>query len=91
MPSRKALGNAIAGPDDRDHPLGAGRPRGIDDPLHERLTGNPMKNLRSIRKHASALAGGHDEDRERRGHGVMTGGVPRDGHCGGCSGHPRFG
>ena len=67
----KALGNAVARPNHRDHPLGAGRPRGIGDPLHERLAGNPMKNLRSIRKHASALAGGHDEDRERRGHGLM--------------------
>ena len=29
-----------------------------------------MKHLRSVRAHPSALAGGHDEDRERRGHGV---------------------
>ena len=35
------------------------------------LPADPMKNLRSIRTHPSALAGGHDEDRERRGHGVM--------------------
>jgi hypothetical protein len=29
-----------------------------------------VKHLGRIRPHASALAGGHDEDRERRGHGV---------------------
>ena len=69
-PVRKPLRHAITGADHRNHTLGTGRPRDIGNPLHERLTGNPMKNLRSIRKHASALAGGHDEDRERRGHGV---------------------
>jgi hypothetical protein len=65
---RKPLGNAITRPDDRDHPVGTGLPGGIDNPLHQWLARHPVKHLRSIRAHPSALAGGHDEDREWRGH-----------------------
>ena len=45
IPVRKPLRHAITGPDHRNHTLPTGRPRGIGNPLHEWLTGNPMKNL----------------------------------------------
>ncbi len=67
-PVRKPLGNAVARPDDRHDPPGTRLPGGIDNPLQERLARHPMKHLRSVRAHPSALAGGHDEDREWRGH-----------------------
>ena len=34
---RQPLGHPITGPHDRNHPPGAGRPRGIGNPLDERL------------------------------------------------------
>ena len=70
-PVRKPLLDPVPRPDDRNDPLRTGRPRRIGNPLDKRLTGHAMKHLRSVRKHPSALAGGHDEDRKRRGHGGM--------------------
>jgi hypothetical protein len=66
----KPLGNSITRPDDRQYPLRAGLPRRVDDPPDKRPTGDPMQHLRHIGPHPSALAGGHDEDRKRRGHGL---------------------
>ncbi len=83
-PVRKPLRDTIARPHDREDPRRAGIPSGIDHPLHERLAGDPMKHLRNVGAHPSTLAGGHDEDREWRGHGVRR--VPGQGvdHCLSC-------
>ena len=70
-PRRQALGDAVTRPNNRDHSTRAGRPSGIDDPLDEHLSGDAVKHLGRLGPHPRALAGGHDEDRKRLGHGCM--------------------
>ena len=71
-PVGKHVGHALARPDDAQHALGARLPRGVGDPLDHRLAADAVQHLRRVRVHSRAMAGGHDQDREGLGHGLVS-------------------